>query len=224
MRNAILDIFKALRHFGVSADEVESVAEAYKFWVEHQIDFVPFYNHVYCYKGTLYAVPYPIKKLEYAFIGIELDGVVYLAKYQCNIGQNRISESLRRLKKKVFYKISDSQYGVEIPDSLEPELPTGNEIKNLIEKTQKDKHLDCVVFNNYSHFWVKHDSVKQGRAVAVVTWRDEVEYLSPTPNIEAHLQPVIRLRKGTDFIGHINNFGAPDKETVKVYERLLANT
>lgn len=33
MKQKIFDIYKALRHFNVAADEVQDIAEGYRFWI-----------------------------------------------------------------------------------------------------------------------------------------------------------------------------------------------
>ena len=222
MRNAIFDIFKALRHFGVSANEVNGVAQAYKFWIKNQVEGVKEYRRVYYYKGVLYAMPYPIPEIESAFVGIEIDGVIYLAGYQCNVAQDKVAESLMWLKGVVFNKFTpETRYGVEVPNNIKLKLPTWDEVKNLVTKTSNDADVDGVVYSRFSCYWVVSSTNKEDKPAAV-SWFDFTSNNLPQNRSEAHVQPVIRLRKGIDFIGCLNHFGVPNDETKLMTMKLIA--
>lgn len=222
MRNAIFDIFKALRHFGVSANEVNGVAQAYKFWINNQVDGVKGYRRVYYHKGVLYAMPYPIPEIESAFVGIEIDGVIYLAGYQCNVAQDKVAEALMWLKGAVFSKFTpETRYGVEVPNNIKLELPTWDEVKNLVTKTSDDADVDRVVYSRLSCYWVVSSMGKEDKPAAV-SWFDFTSNNFSHDRTEAHVQPVIRPRKGLDFIGRLNHFGVPDDETKLMMMKLIA--
>lgn len=222
MRRKIFNIFKALRHFGVSADEVERVAKAYKFWIENPVDFLPVYSNVYYRRGVLYAMPYPIKELQNSFVGIELNGVIYLAGYQCNVCRDKIDETLMWLKGKVFNKIPDVHYGVAMPNQLKLELPTDEEVQTLVEETSDNSALDCVVFSRFSNYWIKLKPGDTDNAATIKSWYDTDNVPCELESVEAHIQPVIHPRESIDFIGHVNRYGVPDGETERVYRELVA--
>lgn len=220
MRNAIFDIFKALRHFGVSANEVNDVAQAYKFWINNQVDGVKGYRRVYYHQGVLYAMPYPIPEIESSFVGIEIDGVIYLAGYQCNVNQDKVAESLLWLKGAVFCKFApEIRYGVEAPNNIKLELPTWDEVKNLVTKTSNDADMDKLIYSRFSCYWVASSTDKEDKPTAV-SWFDYTSSSIPQDRTEAHVQPIIRPRKGIDFIGRLNHFGVPDEETKLVMMKL----
>ena len=223
MREDIFEIFKALRHFNVSADEIDNIRDAYKFWINRPIDFVQTYRKVYYHNGVLYALPYPLAELKNEFVGIELNGVIYLAGYLCNVRQEKIAQSLLWLKGKIFCNHPYTHYGTEMPNSLTMTLPTGKEILDLISNTQESKDLDSIVFNKNSNFWVTPEPMHPDEIVATALWRSSVTSHCPTEKEEAHIQPIIRMRTGLDFIGHLNDFGVPDQETSEVYGKLLAS-
>lgn len=224
MRHAIFEIFKALRHFGVTADEIDSIAKAYKFWSNHPVDSVQIYSNVYYHRGVLYAMPYPIEELKNAFVGIELDRTIYLAGYQCNVCQDKLAESLMWLKGKIFNKFSpEVHYGVEVPNNINLELPTAAEVRTLIKETSNDAKLNCVVFNRISCYWTKPAKKCLEKPLIISSWYGDDAPHCPAENEEAHVQPVIHPRTGIDFVGKINRYGIPDRKTEKVYCELLAN-
>ena len=211
-----IDVFKAIRHFGVTAEEIDEMAKAYKFWLSYPTEFVLGYNKVYYHKGVLYALPYPIKALEKAFVGIELNGVIYLAGFQCDVCQERIAEFLMWIKGQVFLNLNNVQYGVEIPNNLKLELPTKDEVVALLKISYGNVNLDNIVSCWKAHYWISPDSE---HPLETVLDMDFVPY-SPNKDTKAFIQPVIHPRKGIDFIGHLNRFGVPDKVTAEKYREL----
>lgn len=79
-RHCIGAIYAALRHFGVTADEVGGIVHGYKTWLQapDQTENARDYRFVYYHNGVLYAMPCLIEELKNKFVGIEHSSVVFL--------------------------------------------------------------------------------------------------------------------------------------------------
>jgi hypothetical protein len=221
MRNKIFEIYKALRHFGVSAEEVEQIANGYKIWVNNQIeDIRRGYRIVYYYKGALYAMPFLIDEIKNRFVGIEIDGVVYFA-CQLYTSYYVVYETLSDMWCKFPLRVLPD---FEEVGSIKMEIPTKDEIVsmfNCVNGKGRDimhngRHLYEEVSHLYTRWW------------AIMSYTDQKltpvdAHGVPDTSYKAAIQPVAHLRKGIDFAGEINNYGVPDYKTLKVYKELTAS-
>lgn len=222
MRKKIFEIYKALRHFGVSAEEVRRIANGYEIWINNpEEDIRESYRIVYYHKGILYAMPFLIDALKDKFVGIEINNVVYFAFRKCTY-KALISGSLSMPWHCMSHLHLSNAEWKGIAD-IKMELPTKEEIIsmfNVVNGRGMDVLHNCkYLYENVSHlcpsWWINAennsiDSINgNGRSFP----SDEKSFV----------QPVTHLREGVDFAGKINHYGVPDKETYKVYQKLTAS-
>ena len=232
MRHKIYEIFKALRHFGVSAEEVDGIAEAYKFWLNHPLeDANRHYRVVYYHEGVLYALPFLVDELKNRFVGIEINQVVYYA-FQQKVSKGGISNELSMMRASIFNFTLETGDWDQTCD-IKIELPSKQEIVSMfnvvnghgLDKLHDGKPLYQKVPHICDTWWVVTKSITPAhcpgkKMIYVRPVRANGKYCSDWYSV---MQPISHLRKGVDFIGHINHFGVPDEETKKVYKKLLTD-
>ena len=229
MRHKIYEIFKALRHFGVSATEIDGIAKAYKFWLKHPQECVNrSYRVVYYHEGVLYSLPFLVDELKDRFVGIEINKVVYYA-FQKRSGKSDISSDLSMMRANIFNFTLETGDWDQTSD-INIELPSRQEIISMfntingngMDKLHDGKNLCDAVPHIYSTWWVVTKSAtstdSQEKMISVEAVRANGICCNDWYSV---MQPVSHLRRGVDFIGHINHFGVPDEKTAKVYEKLL---
>ena len=219
-----LKIYKALRHFGVSAEEMPRIANSYPTWLNLPIeDIRENYRIVYFYKGVLYAFPFEIEALKDRLIGIAINNTVYFAYHEyvlapfTNHDYDRLSYML--------YHILDLPYELQEIAKIKVELPSKKEIITLVQKingsgTEKihEKHVYDLVPHMCVSWWIAN-SEKEPKHIYV----EAIDALgrSHPEDKSATMQPIAHLRKDIDFIGHVNRFGVLDKKSLNVYQELL---
>ncbi len=207
MRNSIYEIYRALRHFGVSTDEVSAIAESYKMWTA--INVTENFGFVYIIDGTLCSIPiYPDKEANKEFIGFEIGGTFYLNRFATATSDN-IANSLAQLK-----------LDCNIPNEIELELPTLRELKILKRYVVKWLFL----YTGSSWFedrWIKPEPKYPKYSLAISSCT-EFEAFKPVKKQSAVVHPVIHNSSHT-FIGRMNHYGIPDKKTMTKYQHLLAS-
>lgn len=207
MRNSIYEIYKALRHFGVSVDEVGAIAENYKTWTT--LSLTENFGFVYVINGTLCSIPiYPDEKTKDKFIGFEIGGTFYLNRFATATSDN-IAESLAQLK-----------LDCNIPSEIELELPTLKEL-HILGRRYTDNDLFLYAESSLiEDRWIKPEPEypKYSLAISVCA---VFEAFKPVKKQVALVHPVIHEGPHT-FIGRMNHYGVPDKKTMKKYQQLLA--
>jgi hypothetical protein len=227
MRKAVFNIYKALRHFGVTAEEVGKIANGYKIWINNPVEDVrDKYRIVYYCDGVLYAMPLLIDALKDKFVGIEINNVVYFAFHKCT-HKSLISATLEM----PWYFISDLKLSDDDwkgISKIKVELPTKEEIISMV-KTVNGRACDAMhsgrhLYDEVSHvcpgWWVivEHDENLENTDIYSVNgngypFDDETSF--------SYVQPVTHLREGIDFAGKVNYFGVPDKKTIEMYKKLI---
>ena len=222
MRKAIFLIYKALRHFGVTAEEVGKIANGYKIWINNPVEDVrDKYRIVYYCNGVLYAMPLLIYALKEKFIGIEINNVVYFAFQKCT-NKSLISSTLEM----PWYfisnlKLSDDEW--EGISNIKVELPTKEEITSMFktvngrgcDNMHNGRHLYDEISHMCPNWWIinKNDQKSVINSVNAYGYYfdDEMSFV----------QPVTHLREGIDFTGKVNYYGVPDKRTIEMYKKLV---
>ena len=217
-------IYKALRHFGVSTEEMLGIAHNYPTWLDLPLeDIRTNYRIVYFYKGALYAFPFEIEALKDRLVGIAINQTVYFA-YNEHILAPFSVRDYDRLSY-TLYHILDLPYELQEIAKLEIELPSKEEIITLFQKINGSgiekihgKHVYDLVPHICVSWWVAFPE-KEPKHIRI----EAVDALGrPHPEDKsAVMQPIAHLRKGIDFIGHVNRFGVLDKKSLKVYQELL---
>lgn len=207
MRNSIYEIYRALRHFGVSVDEVSAIAESYKTWTALKV--TENFGFVYVIDGTLCSIPiYPDKETNKEFIGFEIGGTFYLNRFATATSDN-IAESLAQLK-----------LDCNIPSEIELELPTLKELHIL------SRYATKYFFQYYESSWIEDRWIKPEPEYPKYSLAISVcavfEAFKPVKKQVALVHPVIHEGPHT-FIGRMNHYGVPNKKTMTKYQHLLAS-
>lgn len=220
MRKSIFLIYRALRHFGVTAKEVGKIANGYKIWINNPVEDVrDKYRIVYYCNGKLYAMPLLIYALKDKFIGIEINNVVYFAFQKC-VNKSLISSTLEM----PWYfisnlKLSDDDWKGIL--NIRVELPTKEEIISMVktingkgcDTMHDDRHLYDEVSHTCPSWWIQNteNSLIDSVNGCGYVYEDERSFV----------QPVTHLRDGIDFKGRVNYYGVPDKKTIEIYQKLV---
>jgi len=217
MRHKIYDIYKALRHFGVSETEIDEIAPAYKTWLKDPIETVSPYGTVYYHDGMLYSMPYPVSGLSAKVVGIEINGVIYLNGYVHNVLKDEVANSLMWLQGQVFNHLSYKRNGIEMPNTFKLELPTAKEAKLLYDKVYADRNTK--VCNKMGDFWITPDEAKPEKSVISIQLLKTTTHKPKSEDTKATVYAVIHKNSHV-FIGKLDNYGMLSKSTAKVYKLL----
>jgi hypothetical protein len=212
MRRKIFDIYKALRHFNVTAGEVRDIAEGYRYWIANPFESRPPYNTVYGFGNRLYSLPYSDNRLEDNFVGIEIDGVIYLAIY-VSCSQNQIAKGTEYLKKMIGITFN----GI---DQFKLRMPTKDEARILVEKTLDDGSLGTgLICNKCCDVWITPNPDHPERTFATVKEHSARPH-QPSENTQAVLYLVTCPDEEQAFFGEVNEYATPTPETQEVYTKL----
>lgn len=218
MRNKIYDIYKALRHFGVSATEIDGIANAYKQWLDDPIDNACPYGTVYYHNGILYAMPYPLKGLSSKEVGIEVHGVIYLNGYVHNVTKDEVAEKLSWLKGEVFAKHPYRIKGVDMPNPIKLELPTAKEAKALFDNAYANRYTK--VCNKMGDFWITPSENKPEKTIISINILHSHVHTPKSEDTKATVYGVVH-KSSHVFIGKLDQFGILNRETAKVAKMLM---
>ena len=200
-RRKLFDIYKALRHFGVSSEEVVGLAHGYRNWLDNPVENVPSYGTVYCLDTHLYSMPFPIERLGSRFVGIEIGGVVYLAGYFSNVGHNEVEAKIQELKAEIAKNFAAADYF-----SFKLRMPTRAEAKVLVEKTNDNRDLSTKIYNKYGNVWITPSADHPERTFATLIDHSAKPHC-PSENTQAALYLVVQPKGDDLFIGEVDYFG-----------------
>lgn len=214
MRRKIVDIYKALRHFNVTAGEVRDIAEGYRYWINNPFESRPPYNTVYfCpLDNKLYSMPYSKRHLEKLFIGIEIDGVVYLDHYINNVRQDQLETGLKTIEARLSEKFNDI-------NQFKLRMPTRDEAKILGEKAEGDMSLTAAICNKYCDVWITPNPDHPERTFATVQEHSARPH-QPSEDTQAVLYLVTCPDDKQIFYGKVDKYGTPTKDTMSIYRQL----
>lgn len=216
MRRKIFDIYKALRHFNVTAEEANEIAQGYQYWLTNQVESLPPFNTVYfCpLDNKLYSMPYPSRRLEKLFIGIEIDGVIYLDHYINNVRQDQLETSIKAIEARLSEKF-------EAINQFKLRMPTRDEAKILGEKAEGDMSLTAAICNKYCDVWITPNPDHPERTFATVQEHSARPH-QPSVDTQAVLYLVTCPDDEQIFYGKVDKYGTPSMDTFSAYNRLSA--
>jgi len=214
MRRKIFDIYRALRHFNVTADEVDEIARGFKYWLSNPVEKSLPYNVVYFNEDKLYAMPYQSDKLFKRFVGIEIDGVVYLAHFydQGGCRQDQIKEETENLMAWIAQDFTTVNH-------FKLRLPTRDEAKVLLEKTNYDESMNFVVCNRPCDVWITPNPDHPERTFATVRVGSARAH-RPSEDTRAVLYMVTCPNDEQIFYGKVDKYGVPTPKTRDAYREL----
>lgn len=251
MRKNVYGIYRALRHFGVSASEVNEIAKNYTTWLTCPIEEKSPYNWVYSLGGVLVSLPFPINTLNEKgkLVGYAIGDIVFGAVVSEKAKKDDVEGYLQSIKedlKQTMVGVADD----DVPE-IEFRLPTAEEAgkifscfaKNWLENclaTMEDAaaeipdvelpegaeiHLHYSGVNQIPDMWIAPDADAPDKtAVRLGINRSGTPYCRPyTPGkrVKPSVCAVARLRKGIDFIGKVGRYGVPTPATLKMKSLLL---
>ena len=214
MRRKIFDIYKALRHFNVTAEEMQDITKGYRYWIKNPLESRPPFNTVYFIDGKLYSMPYPSDKLSKRSIGIEIDGVVYFTHYcyREDVLKCQLEMDITKLKACIAERFA-------ITNQFNLRMPTRDEAKTLVRETYHEESLNFVLGNNIGDVWITPNPDHPEKTVATVSM-NSAKLRRPGEFDSAMLYFVICPDDDQIFFGEIDKYGVPTPETQEVYTRL----
>lgn len=215
MRRKIFDIYKALRHFNVTAEEANEIAQGYQYWLTNQVESLPPYNTVYfCpLDDKLYSMPYPSGRLEKLFIGIEIDGAVFASNfYDIGCCQNQIENQMQKLKSLIAQKFLAIEH-------FKLRLPTKDEAKTLIDKMYNDAGLWTAVCLRRCDVWITPNPDHPEMTCATIG-ANSISSYQPSEDTRALVFLVVVPEKEQIFYGKVDKYGTPTKDTLSIYNQL----
>lgn len=220
-----LKIYKALRHFGVSAEEMSTIAENYLTWLKLPIeDIRTKYKIVYFHMGKLYTFPFEIEALKDRLVGVAINNTVYFA-YQEPIKAPFTNQHYDRLSSTLYKIFNLSMAEAFTSQSLKIELPNKEEISALYRVVNDSigehihgKTIFDLTPHTYLNWWTAtpEEKPKHIRVEAVNALGNPISKCKI-----ATVQPVAHLRKDSNFVANINEFGVLDEKSLKGYLELL---
>lgn len=251
MKKNVYGIYRALRHFGVTAAEVNEIAKAYTVWLTCPIEEKSPYNWVYSLGGQLVSMPFPIEPLNEKgkLVGYGIGDTVFGAVVSEKIGKKDIECYLQVMKK----DLKEAMVGVaddNIPE-IEFKLPTAADAEKIFSCFAKrwrenviatledaaaelpemelpegtEIQLEYTGVNQIPNMWITPDAdAPEMTAVKMGFDRSCKPYCRKyTPGRRAKMAvcAVAHLRKGIDFIGKVGRYGIPTHATLKMYRLLI---
>ena len=240
MRKNVYGIFRALRHFGVSEAEIDTVAKFYKTWLHFPIEEKSVHNWVYCLEGSLVSLPFPIDVLfEDHLIGYAIGNKVFSFLTSERVRKDDVESHLLNIKDsldKRMIGVGKADIQVHLPTREEAELVfttfAGNWLANVALTAQviyeqlpeaADYELEFPINNQISNMWVKPDADDPEKTAIKLGFNNSGPYCKmyrPKDRTKATVCAIIDLRK-EDFIGKLNRYGTPTKATIDMYYELL---
>ena len=245
MRKNIYGVYKALRHFGVTASEISEIAKCYKTWLDCPIAEKSSYHWVYYFNGTLVSMPFPIKSLneDDKLIGYGIGDLVFTVCQTKMATMSQIESSLQDfnavLNKRMLGVCRDADIHVQLPtveeaakifsvfanDWLVKLKPMLSEISKDLPKGLKVQ-VDFTAANEITDMWVASSSEDAEKSIVQFGHDDSGPYYAectPGKRTKSTICAVLHLRKGVDFIGKVGKYGTPNRDTLEMF-RLLSDS
>lgn len=211
MRKNIFGIYKALRHFGITPEEIGGIANAYKKWYHDQHDSLPPYGMVYCLNNNLYSMPYQDDRLNKMLVGIEIAGVVYFTCHLNDVSYDELDNRIEKLKSLISQKFEAVDFF-----SFKLRMPTESEVKLLQEKTYGED-LGIDLCNKSGNVWIN----KHHNNTFVEVKEFDVFAHQSSKKTQATLYLVATPNDDDLFIGKLDHFGIPTAQTDMNLRKLL---
>lgn len=242
MRKNSYKIFKALRHFGVTAKEVNEVAKAYPIWLNFPIEEKNAYNWVYYYNGQMVSLPFEAKNLDDHLIGYAVGTKVFSVAEGEKISHDDIESCLQQLKQ----ALDKRMLGVEGKADLPVHLPTKEEaellfskfanawieqcmssLQEIAEELPEDLEIsvDFNAANRIRNMWIIPNADEPEKTMVKFGVNNSGPYcrkVTPNAKTKSTVCLITDLRKGVDFIGKLGKYGTPTPATIRMYYEMLA--
>lgn len=240
MRKNVFCIFRALRHFGVSREEVEKIANAYKTWLGFPIEKKSPYNWVYYLNGRLISMPFEIKAMVEHLIGYSVGNKVFSVAHDKKIAKDNIEKSVRLLKqaldKRMLGADGNADLQVHLPTKKEAEYffttfannwlanvaATAGEIYAQLPNGD-DCELQFPINNQIPNMWITPDADEPEMTAVKLGFNNSGPYCKkyrPNSRTKSDVCLITDLRDG-DFIGKLTKYGTPTPATIGMYYELL---
>lgn len=217
-------VFDAIEKAGLCDAELPSLIQAYQQWRDYaaRTETLPRYGVVYGMSGTLYSLPYWVERLRGYFVGIEINGVVFLSGVRQDVNLESFSarkEDLMKQIQKVFPEAGNRNFRLM--------LPTVSELGLLLAYTREDTHFD-VLSNSFpidyyqcSEIWVTPYHSKSNLGLVRVD-KIEMEKMSPLHGDKAALCLVTHPDKIHLICLRTNHLGMLQEPDFKIFQSMLA--
>lgn len=240
MRKNIYGIFRALRHFGVSEAEVDTVAKFYKTWLRFPIEEMSVYSWVYYLEGRLVSMPFAIDALfDDHLIGYAVKNKVFTFFPHEGIRKAEVDRHLLEIKDSLDKRMigaGKADLQVHLPTMEEAELIfmafAYNWLAGVVGTAQEifehlPEEIACEVNfpinNQINSMWIAPDADEPEKTAVKLGFNDSGPYCKkyrPNDRTKSTVCAIIDLQK-EDFIGKLNRYGTPTQATVDMYYELL---
>ena len=214
MNKSAFAIYKLLKQFDVSSEEMEGLAAGYKEWLKHQTSALS-YNVVHYINGEFVSLPCYVRKLRKYEVGIEIDGVCFFKKHKEVVHIGDVADVIESLQNEIF--------GSELPDDICLRLPTETEIGNLIEHTKDAFPWVVQAYCQYTTYWIAPKRKDSEEVIAEVGYTAVRTHKPMSDYTACSVRPVLRLQPEA-FVGHLNQFGMPDEATAEKIKKMLISS
>ena len=220
MQQGLLNIFQTLKHFGVDDVDIQYIAEGYQDWLKNPVDRIFHYGTVYSLGNKFYSMPYPIKGLDSLFVGIEINGIVYMSSYRQNVSYGELETKISELKVQIAEKVAKiaKKFDV-IACDFELRMPTRDEARALADKARYDHDLLGKIYCTDGNLWITPSFEQPNKTYVTVTQYGAKPHHARSSYTQASLYLVAIPRKSNMFIGEVDDYGIPTPETLR--NRLL---
>lgn len=240
MRKNVYGIFRALRHFGVSEAEVDTVAKFYKTWLRFPIEEKSVYNWVYCLEGRLVSLPFPIDSLfEDHLIGYAIGNKVFSFLTGNGIRKADVEKQLLSIKNSLDERmigVGKADIQVHLPTRGEAELVfktfAGNWLANVALTAQViyeqlpegyDYELEFPINNQIKSMWITPDATDPEKTAIKLGFDKSGPYCKtyrPNDKTKSTVCAIMDLGK-EDFVGKLSRYGTPTQATIDMCYELL---
>lgn len=220
----VLSILKIIQDSGLCDAEVSCLPQLYEEWRDFAncTETLPRYGVVYGMNGKLYSLPYWVEKLKSYFVGIEINGVIFLSGVRQNVDLDSFlarKDDLVKQIQKVFPQAGNKNFRLM--------LPTDSELGLLLAYTREDAHFDvlrtCFPIDYYqcSEVWVSPYPSKSELGLVRVD-KIEMERTSISHDNKAALCLVTHPDKIHLTCLRTNPLGMLQEPDLKVFQSMLA--
>lgn len=241
MRKNAYGIFRALRHFGVTANEVDAISEFYKTWLAFPIEEKSVYNWVYYLNGRMISMPFEIKDLNDNLIGYSVKNKVFSVCKGEKIAKENIEDCVQLFKQELDKRMlgadGNADLQVHIPSKDEAEFffkTFANHwmtkcvalAEDILGQLSEEMQICFPFYNQINNMWITPDADEPEKTAVKLGIKNYsgpyCKKYTPTERTKSNVCLIMDLRQGVDFIGKLSRYGTPTPATVRMYYELIA--
>lgn len=216
----MLTIYQFLKRFDVDDNDIRCIAEGYQDWLRNPVYRVYPYRTVYSLGDKLYSMPHPIKGVDKFFVGIEINGIVYMSAYRQNVSYGELDTKISEIKAQITKKhVSIAEKLAVTACDFELRMPTRDEARALADKARYDHDLLGKIYCTDGNLWITPSFEQPNKTYVTVTQYGAKPHHARSSYTQASLYLVAIPRKSNMFIGEVDDYGIPTPETLR--NRLL---